>query len=59
MLGKADRLFGSIFERSTKSFSAYFCLVGSNLNVSCSTVSLTRMIFAGNDLTGNSFNYIF
>ena len=52
-------LFCSVFKCGAKCFSAYFCLMRTYFDVSCSTMSVPCMIFTGNNFAGDSFNYVF
>ena len=52
-------LFSSVFKGCAKRFSAYLCLVRSNLDVTCGTMTVTLVIFAGDNVTGNSLDNVF
>lgn len=49
-------LFGSVFKGSAKRFPAHLCLIGSNLDVTCTALSFAVMILTGNHVAGNAGN---
>lgn len=54
-----NRLFSSVFEGSAKGLSLGFRLVGTNLDVTGGAMTVSLVIFTGDDLTSNTLDHVF